>query len=391
VRLGQKVLVRAIAPSLLLIVTRLVGGQDPQTKPVAVVGRANVYQDDDKTTVLTFLTEASGTVRDLTLRAGALADIQSSASVDVVTNATPGTEPRYTEPRLEFSGGAAYRLDLGAPVTMSAGYILSNEHDYRSDTLSVGSSIDLFQRTSTLAVGYSLGLNEIWRGGIRRFLEGGPSSGRPPTTTDPFFAPRDKTRQALDVSWTQVLGRQTLGTVSYSLAIETGFLSSPYRFVSTSDGAFRTGELHPDRRVRHAVGLRIRQYVFRDAALEATYRFYGDEWRVFSNTVGAAFVWHPLQWLDLDVHDRFYWQTDAAFYQPSYLRPEEIMTGDKELSRFWDNMVGARAGFLFGSFGPVDRLRIDAKFDWLRFEYSNFPRRPQLNAYVSQFGLMGEF
>ena len=381
----------AIGPTSLLIVTSLAGGQDTQTKPVAVVGRANVYQDDDKTTVITFLTEASGSVRDLTLRAGALADIQSSASVDVVTNATPGTEAKYTEPRLEFSASAAYRLDWSAPLTMSAGYILSNEHDYRSDTVSVGSSIDLFQRNSTLAVGYSLGFNEIWRGGIRRFLDGGASSGRPTTGIDPFFAPRDKTRHALDISWTQVLGRRTVGAVSYSLAVESGFLSSPYRFVRTSDGAFRTSELHPDRRVRHAVGLRIRQYLFRDAAIEGTYRFYGDEWGVFSNTIGAAFLWHPWPRLELDVHDRIYWQTDASFYEPSYARPEEIMTGDKELSRFWDNMIGVRAGVLLGSFGPVDRLRFDAKFDWLRFEYSNFPRRPRLNAYVSQFGVLGEF
>jgi hypothetical protein len=387
----RKALACAIALSLALAVISPAEGQDAQTKPVAVVGRANVYQDDDNTTVLTFLTEASGSVRDLTLRAGALADVQSSASVDVVTNATPGTVPKYTEPRLEFSAGSSYRLQLTTPLTLSVGYILSNEHDYRSNTVSVGSSIELFQRNSTLALGYSVGFNEIWRGGIRRFLDGGTWSGRPPTSTDPFFAPRDKTRHAFDVSWTQVLGRRTLGAISYALALESGFLASPYRFVSTSDGTFRTGELHPDRRVRHAVGLRIRQYLFRDSAIEGTYRLYKDDWGVFSNTVGAAFVWHPLHWFELDVHDRFYWQTDAEFYRPSYARAEELMTGDKELSRFWDNMIGLRAGVAFGSLGPVERLRVDIKFDWMRFEYSNFPLRPRLNAYVSQFGVVGEF
>jgi hypothetical protein len=379
-----------MAAPLLLLATLPAAGQERQKQPVAVVGRASVYQDDDKTTVVTFLTEASGAVGNLALRAGALADIQSSASVDVVTNATPGTVPKYTEPRLEFGTSASYRFNLARPLTMNGGYIFSNEHDYRSHTISVGSSIELFQRSSTLAVGYGLGLNEIWRGGIRSFSPGTVSSG-PPTPIDPFFEPRDKTRHGFDVSWTQILGQRTLGALSYGLAIESGFLSSPYRFVSTADGAFRTRELHPDLRVRHAVGVRVRRYVFQDAAIEGTYRLYRDDWGVFSNTIGAAVLWQPLPWLELDVHDRVYWQTQADFYQPSYVQAEDLMSGDKELSRFWDNVIGARIGFSLGRLGPIQRLRLDAKFDWLRFEYANFPRRPRLDAYVSQLGIVGDF
>jgi hypothetical protein len=352
---------------------------------VAVVGRASVYQDDDRTTVITFLTEASGAVDDLTLRAGFLADVQTSASVDVVTNATPGTVPEYSEPRVELSAGASYRVDL---LTLSGGYIFSSEHDYRSHNLAFGSSIELFQRSSTLAVGYGLGLDEAWRGGVRRFSDERPENER--AGPDPFFAPRDRTRHGLDLAWTQVLGRRTVGALSYSLARESGFLSSPYRFVSTSDGAFRTREMHPALRTRHAAGLRVRQYLFPDAAVEGTYRFYGDDWGVLSHTARAAFLWHPWPWLELDAHDRFYWQTDADFYQPSYARPEGLMSGNKELSRFWDNMVGVRAGVLLGPFGPLDRLRVDTSFDWIRFEYSNFPLRPELNAYVTQLGIVGE-
>jgi hypothetical protein len=375
----------ATAASMGLHASMPVGGQEAPAPTVAVAGRANVYQDDDDTTVITFLSEASAAVRDLTVRAAVLVDIQTSASVDVVTNATPGTEPEYFEARAEFTGGASYRL---GQVTMSGGYIYSIEHDYRSHTMSLGSSVDLFQRNFTLAVGYSLGLNQIWRGGVQGLSSGAPS-GR--TGPDPFFAPRDKMRHGLDLSWTQVLGRRTLGVVSYGLALESGYLSSVYRFVSTSDGAFRTREVHPDSRVRHAVGGRIRQYLFSDASVEGTYRFYTDDWGVFSHTAGAAFSWHPLRWLELDVHDRVYRQTNAHFYQPSYARPEGLMSRDKELSRFWDNMVGVRAGILLGPFGPIEKVRLDARFDWLRFEYSNFPLLPRLNAYVNQFGLVGEF
>lgn len=375
-RLGRA-LARVGASAVALLSTAPTAAQDSPAPTVAVVGRANVYEDDDHTTVITYLTEAEGTVHDLTLRAGYLADVQTSASVDVVTNATPETEPEdagelpaYDETRSEFTGAASYRLDL---LTMSGSYIFSTEKDYRSHTVSVGSSIDLFERNSTLATGYSVSLNEVWR------------------SEDAFFAARNKTRHGLDLSWTQVLGRRTLGALSYGLASESGFLSSPYRFVGTTDGAFRTRELHPDLRVRHSVGLRLRRHLFRDVAVEGTYRFYGDDWGVFSHTVGTALLWQPLECLQLEVHDRFYWQTDADFYRPVYTQPEEIMSGDKELSRFWDNMVGARAGVLLGPFGPIGRLRLDAKFDWLRFEYSNFPLRPRLNAYIGQFGAAVEF
>jgi hypothetical protein len=378
VRLGRRSLTCTATVTLLLLGPTVAGGQAP-APTVAVVGRASVYQDDDDTTVITFLTEGTGTLDDLTVRAGFLADVQTSASVDVVTNATPGTKSEYFEVRAEFTAGASCRFDL---LTVSGGYIYSIEHDYRSHTLSLGSSLELFQRNATLAAGYSFTLNEVWRGGLQSGGKAGP---------DPFFAARDKTRHGVDVSWTQVLGPRTLGTVSYGLALESGFLSSPYRFVSTSDGAFRTREVHPDLRVRHAVSLRVRRYLFPEAAVEGTYRFYGDDWDVYSHTAGVAFLWHLSPRLELELHDRWYSQTAGDFYQPSYAQPASFMSGDKELSPFWDNMVGGRAGVILGPFGPLDRLRLDARFDWLRFEYSNYPLRPQLNAYVSQFGVVGEF
>jgi Protein of unknown function (DUF3570) len=379
-RLDPRPLTGGVLALLAVLPPRPVGGQDTKGTPptVAVIGRANVYEDDDHTSVITFLTEASGALRDLTLQAGFLTDVQTSASVDVVSNATPGVEPTrrvgdlpaYFEIRAELAASASYRLDL---LTMNGGYIYSIEHDYRSHTMSLGSSIELFERNSTLAAGYSLGFNQSWRG------------------RDPFFAPRDKTRHGMDVSWTQVLGPRTLGTLSYGLALESGFLSSSYRFVTTSDGAFRTREAHPDFRMRHAVSGRLRRYLVRDLAVEGGYRFYGDDWGVYSHTLGATVLWQPVAWLEVDLHDRFYWQTDADFYRPSYVQPEALMSADKELSRFVDNMIGVRLGLLLGPLGPVERLRLDAKFDWLRFEYSNFLLRSQLNAFVSQVGAAVEF
>ena len=348
-----------------------------EAQPTTVIGRTSLYKDDDRTTAITAVTEVSGTTGNLALNAGVAADVVSSASVDVISNATPGQPRSYSEPRLELTAGLAYRFNR---LTMSFGSIISLEHDYRSHTISLGSSVELFERNSTLAIGYSRGANTIWRALPHK---GGP---------DPFFAARDKTRHAFDVSWSQVLDPKTVGILSYSLAIETGYLSSPYRFVSTSDGAFRTRELHPDLRLRHAVGARLRRYVFKDAAVEGMYRLYGDDWGLVSHTVGATFVWQPKAWLELELHDRVYWQSNADFYQASYATPSELMSGDKELSKLWDNMIGVRAGVVFRTcLGPLNRMRIDVKLDWLHFEYSNFPLRPELDAYVTQLGVTGEF
>ena len=77
-------------------------------------------------------------------------DAISSASIDVVTTASP-----YTERHVEKGLSLDY---LHGKTTYTVGYMNSEESDYTSDTMSFGLSQDMFGDLTTVSLGYSQGL-----------------------------------------------------------------------------------------------------------------------------------------------------------------------------------------------------------------------------------------
>ena len=76
-------------------------------------------------------------------------DMVSSASIDVVTTASP-----YTEERKQWSVGMDY---LRGNTTMSINYVSSEESDYDASTYSFSVSQDMFGDLTTLTLSYALG------------------------------------------------------------------------------------------------------------------------------------------------------------------------------------------------------------------------------------------
>ena len=76
-------------------------------------------------------------------------DMVSSASIDVVTTASP-----YTEERTQWSLGFDY---LRGSTTISTNYTSSVESDFDAETWSFGVSQDMFGDLTTLSLGYSYG------------------------------------------------------------------------------------------------------------------------------------------------------------------------------------------------------------------------------------------
>src|SRR5882672_10561733 len=79
-------------------------------------------------------------------------DKVSSASIDVITTASP-----YKEERTQKSIGFDYLHDRW---TMNLGFISSVENDYTANTFTLGVSQDVFGDLTTISLGYSLGNNE---------------------------------------------------------------------------------------------------------------------------------------------------------------------------------------------------------------------------------------
>ena len=90
-------------------------------------------------------------------------DKVNSASIDVVTTASP-----YTEERTQHSVGLDYLHDRWM---MNIGFTNSEENDYAAETFNFGISQDIFGDLTTVSLGYSLGNDTVGRRGDANFSD----------------------------------------------------------------------------------------------------------------------------------------------------------------------------------------------------------------------------
>jgi uncharacterized protein DUF3570 len=302
-----------------------------------------MYTDSDKTTVVTSVVD--GHVRlpvPVTLSAHALVDAVSSASVDVVSAATP----RFTENRIELGTSAQVGISLGTEATI--GYTHSSENDWQSHAIELGASRELANKNAKLSLGVGVTRNRVGR------------------AHDPSF------EKALDVvgaqlGIAQVLGKKTLLTVAYTLSHAAGYQGSPYRFITTMD-RIAAPESPPESRLRHAVTGRILRVLGRQNVVDAQYRLYLDDWGLLSHTAEVAFTRELTDQLSLRLRVRGYRQHHAEFYREAYDLPMRYMTVDRELSTFWDAMGGIKLGW------RGDHWDLEVKADTSVYRFEDYAR-----------------
>jgi hypothetical protein len=336
-------------------------------EPLAEVrGRASTYRDSDHTTVNTLSARVSVMpVEPLKVSGGYLADIVSSASVDVVSAATPSFE----ETRHEGDGQVALTLD---DLELSGAYRYSVENDWRSHTGVLGGKLELADKSTELGLTLAFTSNDVGR------------------SDDEHFS-----RRLLAYSYSaragQVLDRSTYASLAYEGSYNDGFQSSPYRYVTTSDGRFTLLEHHPEQRIRHAIGVDFIRYLFPQTSARAGYRFYVDSWGLSGHTGELRLARDLGSYVTLSVRERFYFQRAASFYEPWYGSPRAYMTVDRELSSFWDSFTGGAASFEMGAVGPFESIGADVAGDYFYFRFLDYPRLVSRAGVVLSAGLSGSF
>ena len=308
--------------------------------------RTALYQDDDATTVLTAAVEAEATVAGtVTVRAGYLVDALTTASVDVIAAATE----RWDERRDELRGGLG--LIVG-DVKASAGLVRSTENDYDSWTVSAGASVDLAQRSTTLALSGAYVGSNVGR------------------ADDPAFGAEQVTSTAT-ARVVQVLSPETIGALGYTLARVEGYQASPYRYVRIGDGT-SVLERHPDERLRHALTGRLRHSLSPTLAVGLDQRFYADDWGVLGTTTNVTLSAAVSDAVDLELRNRFHYQSAASFWEERYDRQRQYMSADRELSTFFDDFVGPAIVVTAEDAGPFDRLRADVRADLFYYRFLDY-------------------
>jgi hypothetical protein len=335
--------------------------------PVRTVVKVNYYSDNDGNSVVTPLASVEGTVAKIvTLHAHAAYDIMSCASVDVVTAASP--KGYFQEVRQEYEGGAAVRLKL---TTLSASATYSRENDYSSVSVGLGAATELFQRNTTLTLGYGYTDSSVGRSG------------------DPNF---DKSlgSHTLTASVSQLLTKHLIAQAGWFFNYSSGFQQSPYRAVSLLDGSYTT-ESAPGERFRNSVVARLRGALGPRWFLAGDYRIYFDTWGMTGHTVQAMLSNTPLAWFDWRLRARFYAQSGVDFYQQTYDRLREHMTADRELGPFVGITGGLKLGFNVTSLPETVALAFDLKADVTYQRFSDYRLLPERVMVVTEAGMHLDF
>lgn len=291
---------------------------------------------------------------NVSLNANYYIDSISSASVDVVSMASP-----YTEERTETSLALDY---LHNKTLMSLALTSSDESDYQAETGSFSISHDMFGDLTTVSLGYAVGNDDISRNGDREFGE-------------------SLKRQNYRFGVSQILTKESILDIDWETITDEGYLNNPYRSYRFLDPLSENGygfqpERYPNTRTSNALALRLKYYLPYRAVLSGEYRYFNDTWGISANNVEFAYT-HPLEkdWV-VDVRYRYYTQNAADFYSDLFSRVNEqnFLARDKELSTFQSHTLGFTVSY---DFHPerwqfIDNGSLNFSLDLIRFEYDDF-------------------
>jgi hypothetical protein len=281
-------------------------------------------------------------------------DMVSSASIDVMTTASP-----YTEERTQGSLGFDF---LHGKTQYSVSYTLSDESDYTANSATFDVSQDLFGDLTTVSFGFSQGWDEVRKNGDNAFEE----------TVD---------RRNYRFGLQQIVTPRLITGLNYEVITDEGFLNNPYRSVRYLDDTSARGfsfqpELYPHTRTSNAVAVNARYFLPYRAAIHGEYRFYTDTWGIDANTVSLGYT-HPWgkRWI-FEAGYRWYDQAAADFYADLFPRADaqNFLARDKELSTFTSHMFSLGATYELPSVGweRIQRSTVNLFYDRINYQYDDF-------------------
>lgn len=281
-------------------------------------------------------------------------DSVTSASIDVMTTASP-----YTEQRNETRLGVDYLHDK---TVMGVSWVSSEENDYSASTAGFSFSQDFFGDLTTLNFGYALGNDEVRRNG------------------DPSFA-EPVNRQTFNLGLAQVLSKRAVLGLAWDVTADQGYLHNAYRSVRFADPASTLGygyqgEVYPHTRTSNAAALRVAYHLPWQDALRAEYRIYTDTWGVGAQNLELAYTRDISPNWRIDTRVRTYSQDRADFYSDlfPYRDAQNYLARDKELSTFDSLLFGFGTSYQLKApeASRWKQMSFNLQLDLIQFDYADF-------------------
>jgi len=234
---------------------------------------------------------------------------------------------------LRVQANAQWTQPLSNNYTWSIGGNLSKEFDYLSIGTNTNIAKDFNNKNTTLSAGFALYYDVINPvGGIAKPLspmlypdqftrsfkgEDDENSGSSSKVT--IGNNDNKTTTDLLLGLTQVISRRMIMQFNYSFSTVNGYLTDPYKFLSSvNDNGLTQQYLYenrPNNRTKHAFFVQTK-YHFDNSIIDASYRYMTDDWHVNSHTVDLRYRINLSKGNYIEPHVRYYTQTAADFYQP---------------------------------------------------------------------------
>ena len=297
-------------------------------------------------------------------------DVVSGASIDVRTS---GASP-YREARNQDG----LRADiLFGKVTYGVGFSHSAEPDYVSNTANFSISESMFGDLTTVSMSYRRTWNDVYKMLCNERAEDDSCVGK---IHDPAFGRKTMDERSYGLGLSQVLTRNSIIGLNFEAITDQGWLSNPYRSVLYADpnlglGYGLTPEVDPSTRTSYAVSLDYKYYLPWRAALDGQYRYYGDTWKIRSNTIQLGYT-QPWRHWTFDGSVRYYTQTAASFYSDLFSSADQqnFMSRNRELSDFDSLTIGVGATYQFTM--PyakwIQKSTANFRFDHFIFDYKDF-------------------
>lgn len=227
---------------------------------------------------------------------------------------------------------------------------ISSEFDFFSLGFNGALARDFNKRNTTLTAGFGYEMDTIKPVGGTPvpFAPMMPVAGsKSPSDTE------DRTVTDLLLGITQVINRRTVMQFNYNLSTSSGYMTDPYKIISTGDagGAADTFfyENRPDSRTRHALFWETKYAPAGGDVIDASYRFMTDDWGVVSNTLDLRYRRTLANNWYVEPHVRWYDQGEADFYVERLLPADVPAAGDTATAYSADYRLGALTTTTFGA------------------------------------------
>lgn len=305
--------------------------------------------------------------------AASVAVVDGPAGVDVVSSATQLFDVRN-------AGHLGARLTFG-DVGLRASYGYGWENDYRAHLLSLGGSLELFDRATRIDLGYALTADEVCD---LIQLEGTTARDRArlPNSNGCFTAmraTRASSSHTVDASIVQAFRPDLIVRLGLSVQRIEGFQSSPYREVWI--GPWSAQESHPDGRTRGSLSLEARLMLDPlSATLRLRVRGYHDDWDM--SAASGELSWEQrigAEWR-VRLSGRAFTQSAVAFFSDDYENAPrgQYFTGDRELAQMNSLGGGVRVGYAAPAdengrvLGALEAFEVSLGAEATRAEYPHF-------------------